>query len=423
MTLALGIDIGTSGVRTAVLDAGGALISSARARHVAPRSEGIDARDWWDAVADCLTQQVAALSEIGRSGSEVARIAVDGTSGSMVLTDAALTPVGPALMYNSKGFTAEAERVRTLCPADDHITLGSNSALARALRLQSTANGPAAHLLHQADFIAAKLMGKGGFSDHNNALKTGFDPEDADWPDWIKELVGEAILPRVDPVATVWEPLDGEVAAEFGLARDAMVCAGTTDSIAAFLAAAPMTKGAAVTSIGSTLAIKVLSDRRVDLPAMGLYSHRVGDFWLVGGASNTGGAVLASFFTPEELTKLSAEIDPTRESGLDYYPLLEPGERFPINDPDHAPRLTPRPSSDAAFLHGLFDGIAAIEAQCYDLIIQEGGAQPRSIYTAGGASGNATFKAIRERVLGRQLQIAAETEASIGTARLALGRL
>ena len=341
----------------------------------------------------------------------------------MVLTDAALNPVGPALMYNSKGFTAEAQLVCAICPSDDHITLGSNSALARALRLKSDAAKPATHLLHQADFIAAKLMGKGGLSDHNNALKTGFDPEAQDWPDWIKELLGEDLLPRVDPVGTVWEQLDESLAAELGLARKAQVCAGTTDSIAAFLAAAPMIKGAAVTSIGSTLAIKVLSDQRVDLPAMGLYSHRVGDFWLVGGASNTGGAVLASFFSPEELTKLSQEIDPSKGSGLDYYPLLEPGERFPINDPDYAPRLSPRPASDAEFLHGLFDGIAAIEAQCYNLIFQEGGDRPRSIYTAGGASGNVTFKAIRERVLGRPLEIAAQTEASIGTARLAQGRL
>lgn len=72
----------------------------------------------------------------------------------------------------------------------------------------------------------------------------------------------------------------------------------------------------------------------------------------MGGASNTGGAVLQTFFTNEELRDLSKRINPTLESGLDYYPLLTPGERFPVNDPDFSPRVTPRPKDDALFLHG-----------------------------------------------------------------------
>ena len=62
-----------------------------------------------------------------------------------------------------------------------------------------------------------------------------------------------------------------------------------------------------------------------------------------GGASNTGGAVLKEFFTSEQLKELSAQIDPDQSSGLDYYPLTKPGERFPVNDPRLEPRLTPRP--------------------------------------------------------------------------------
>ncbi|MEM6728830.1 MAG: FGGY-family carbohydrate kinase, partial [Pseudomonadota bacterium] len=277
-----------------------------------------------------------------------------------------------------------------------------------------------AHLLHQADFIAAKLIGRGGRSDVNNALKTGFDPEGTDWPGWIEDLLGRAILPAVDPVGTEWGVLDPDVAASLGLSPRACVCAGTTDSIAAFLASAPLETGVAVTSIGSTLAIKVLSDRRVDLAAMGLYSHRVGSAWLIGGASNTGGAVLTHFFSREELETLSGKIDPARPTGLDYYPLLEPGERFPINDPTLAPRLAPRPADDVVFLQGLFEGIARIEAQSYALIAAQGGPTPSAIFTAGGASANATFRAIREGALGLPLSHATETAASVGAARIAL---
>ena len=414
--LSLGIDIGTSGVRTAVLD-GDTVVSSASADHV-PQTGDLDATLWWDAVATCLHDQMAALDVLKVARTDISGIAVDGTSGSMVLTDADLNPVSPALMYNSKGFDAEAAQITPLA-GDDHITSGSNSALARVLRLVNSATGTPRHLLHQADFIAAKLMGQGGHSDYNNSLKTGFDPGIERWPSWIGEVIDPSLLPSVHCPGDPVQPISNQIAQAFGLNPDAMVHAGTTDSIAAFLACAPMIEGTAVTSLGSTLAIKLLSKTRIDDPKIGLYSHRLGDLWLVGGASNTGGAVLKSFFTSEQLAALSARIDPSQPSGLSYYPLLHSGERFPINDPDLAPQMEPRPSDDAEFLHGLLESIALIEAKCYAEIKARGGEIPTVIYTAGGGSQNDIWAQIRSRHLSAQLEIAQSTEAAIGAARLA----
>lgn len=77
-------------------------------------------------------------------------------------------------------------------------------------------------------------------------------------------------------------------AAAYGLPASCLVCAGTTDSIAAFVAAGVTETGQAVTSLGSTMAVKLLSKNRVDDARFGVYSHRLGAGWLVGGASNTG---------------------------------------------------------------------------------------------------------------------------------------
>lgn len=57
--------------------------------------------------------------------------------------------------------------------------------------------------------------------------------------------------------------------------------AGTTDSIAAFLASGACQAGQAVTSLGSTLAIKMLSTVPVEDNSRGIYSHRLGTQWLV----------------------------------------------------------------------------------------------------------------------------------------------
>lgn len=410
MTLALGIDVGTSGIRTAVVDEAGEVISMARADHL-PQGARIDAALWWEAVKTCLARQMAAG---GFDPAEISTIAVDGTSGTMVLTDEDLAPVSQALMYNSKGFELEAARIDRLAP-DSHITRGSASALGRAMRLAGEAPD-ACHLLHQADYIAARLTGLGGVSDHSNALKTGFDPDAESWPDWIQSLLPNGILPKVLPVGSRLGEIQPDLAAEFGLSTKTMIHAGTTDSIAAFLAASPLDEGNAVTSIGSTLAIKVLSRKRIDAPEIGLYAHRLKDIWLVGGASNTGGAVLAHYFSVEDLERLSAGIDPNEASDLDYYPLLKPGERFPVNDPNLKPRLTPRPEDDTAFLHGLFEGIARIEAQCYREIEALGGGIPRQIFTAGGAAKNSVLTKIRERNLGLSLSEATHSEAAIGAA-------
>lgn len=62
--------------------------------------------------------------------------------------------------------------------------------------------------------------------------------------------------------------------------------------------------------------------------------------------------MLKQIFSGDQLQQLSSQIDPSHPSGLDYYPLTKPGERFPVNDPQLQPRLEPRPDDDALFLQG-----------------------------------------------------------------------
>jgi sugar (pentulose or hexulose) kinase len=414
---ALGIDVGTSGVRTAVVDRTGKVVSTAKTDHTSTSNENASA--WWDAVARALGAQVDALRESDIDPKRIAHVAVDGTSGSMVLVDETLTPVTPALMYNSSGFGDEAERIDHFAEKTS-ITRGSSSALARMLRLQKLDQSRSArHLLHQADYITAKLAEHPLGSDDNNALKLGWDPETRCWPSWFAALgVQTKLLPEVHRTGAPIDSIGGQTAARFGLSPDLKLHAGTTDSIAAFLASGASDVGDAVTSLGTTLAVKLLSDRRIDDAASGVYSHLVGDRWLVGGASNTGGGVLAALFSPDQLAALSAQIDPETVSHLDYYPLLKPGERFPINDPQLAPRVEPRPANNAHFLHGLLESIARIEAAGYARLVELGAPPPRKVFTAGGGAKNSVWTAIRQRLLNVPMADANHAEASVGVARL-----
>ena len=122
--LSLGIDIGTSGVRTAVVSPNREVISMARAEHLEQDPERIDADLWWEAAHLCLVRQIDEMRTAGQEPVEIGHICVDGTSGTMVLTDGDLRPVSRALMYNSKGFEEEASRIAAVAP-DPHIARGS----------------------------------------------------------------------------------------------------------------------------------------------------------------------------------------------------------------------------------------------------------------------------------------------------------
>ncbi len=234
--LSLGIDIGTSGIRTAVVADDGTVLSLASVDHLPQDPDTIDAELWWTATLACLTRQIERVRAEGSDPKEIAHICVDGTSGTMLLTNSDLTPVSRALMYNSKGFEAEAARIASLAP-NPHITRGSGSALARALRLVSETDTPR-HLLHQADFIAARLTGQGGQSDVMNALKTGVEPNTGTWPNWIASLLPDGLLPQALQLGQPMGNLRADLARDIGLRAETRILAGTTDSVAAFLAAA-----------------------------------------------------------------------------------------------------------------------------------------------------------------------------------------
>jgi sugar (pentulose or hexulose) kinase len=199
------------------------------------------------------------------------------------------------------------------------------------------------------------------------------------------------------------------------------VHAGTTDSTAAFIAAGVDETGVGVTTLGTTLVLKQLSELRIEAPEFGVYSHRYGGLWLVGGASNAGAGVLRRYFDDEQLAELSLGIDPLKDTQLDYYPLNGTGERFPVNDPRMQPRLVPRPASNAEFLHGMLQGLARIETAGYARLAGLNAPPLTRVVTNGGGAKNETWRILRERLLGVPVGTAAHREAAYGSALLCFG--
>jgi sugar (pentulose or hexulose) kinase len=412
--LVLGIDVGTSGARALALALDGAVVADHAARMADHGADHRDPATWMRAVEAALAGLFARVDP-----ARIRALAVDGTSGTVLPIDEAGRPTATPMMYDDPvRDTAVLERIAALAPPTS-AAHGATSGLAKALVL---AGAPGTRrLVHQADWIAGRFSGRFDRSDDNNALKTGWDPVARVWPGFIAEAgLDPDLLPVVVEPGTPVGPVAPSAAAAFGLGPETLVVAGTTDGCASFLATGADEPGAGVTALGTTLTIKLLSAGPIFAPAYGIYSHRIAGGWLAGGASNTGGRALLAQFPAERLAALSEAIDPETDSGLDYYPLAAPGERFPVADPALAPRLSPRPADDALFLKGLFEGIAAVEALAYRRLGELGGPALASVRSVGGGASNPVWTRIRARRLKVPMPPVASAEAAAGAARLAL---
>ncbi|MCK8516893.1 FGGY-family carbohydrate kinase [Methylonatrum kenyense] len=409
-----GIDVGTSGIRLWLGDRAGFCVERHGEAWPAGRMPA-DPAVWWEALRRLLS------SLAPRNRRRLAALAIDGTSGTVLLATPEARAVSPAQAYD---MPAPAQFLRRIEADAPEVTAarGSGSGLGRGLALlEGLAEPSSVRLATQADWLAACLLGRLAATDENNALKLGYDPVERCWPRWILScgLPSACLLPAVPPGA----PLGGvtaTVAAELGIPPDCLVAAGTTDSIAGFLATGAGQVGDAVTSLGTTLAVKLVSPRPVFSPEHGVYSHRLGRHYLVGGASNTGGGVLAGYFSRSEVDHLSQQLDPGRPTELDYYPLRRPGERFPWNAPELQPRLEPRPTDPVRFLQGMLEAMARIEADAYHRLVQLGAPQPASVLTVGGGARNEAWRQIRQRILGIPVHNLATVEPAYGAARLAM---
>ncbi|MDB5522388.1 MAG: carbohydrate kinase [Rhizobium sp.] len=410
----IGIDLGTSGARAVVMSPDFEIHATASAKLAGFSGDHRDPSGWWAAVRSALND---VLDEIDRSS--IVALSIDGTSGTMLPVDSAGQPLADPMMYNDPVTDRAILDAVALHAPNESAAHGATSGLARLMTFQTVAG--VHKIVHQADWLAGHFTGRWDLSDENNALKTGYDPVARRWPDWIGATGANiALLPDVLPAGSPMATIAPSAAETFGLPHDLLIVAGTTDGCASFLATGADRPGDGVTALGTTMTVKLLSEIPLFAPEFGLYSHRIGDIWLAGGASNTGGVVLAEHFSNDRIAELSGRIDPATRTGLDYYPLVRPGERFPISDPALAPRMQPRPVDDAEFLKAIFEGIAGIEALAYQRLAELGGPGLRSIRSVGGGAGNDKWTAIRERALGTASLPVKSDEAAAGAARLAL---
>lgn len=421
--IGIGIDCGTSGVRAVALNSQRQILAES-ALPLAEQSP----EHWWQVTLKVLDALFSQLDQSHDLSDHSLALSVDATSSSLFLISSDGEPLTPALMYYDTCPETANAIASQLSPHSG--AQGAQSSLAKALslvkRLSPKQQARQDWLVcHQADWLLYQLGAQLGISDENNCLKLGYDPIEQHWEQTTLTLLGSSHLPKVVAPATAIGSLNPTLRKRWKLTAPICIASGTTDSIAAFLATGADQPGDAVISLGSTLAFKLLAQHPYFDAQKGIYSHRLWNQWLVGGASNAGGACLLEAFDMSELTHLAQQplIHPSPVPH--YYPLPKQrrGERFPINDPNLCAPSLPHTLTAAERFSTLVHGLVAIEQQAWQLL-SKGCAQPiQRLYACGGGNKNPAWAGLRKATLDMPHTQAYSEQAAVGAAMLALKSL
>lgn len=415
MTVVIGVDVATRGVRAVAADPDGTVVAEARRELAAP----VRPRPGWSEQDPAYAGAVfAVLRETTGviAGRPVAGVAVSATSGTIVPCDERGVPAGPALLYDDRRATGE--------PGLEGVS-GEAPALARAAWLAR--HRPAARYLHVSDVVVAALAGAVPATDVSHALKTGADPERVVWPDGLLAAAGvEAhALPSLALPGTVVTEVGAGGARHSGLPAGTPIVLGMTDGCTGQIAAGAVTMGDSVGVLGTTLVLKVVTGQRLESPDGAVYSHRAPAphrgraAWWAGGASNAGAGALGACFPHADLAVLDEAAGRRGPASTICYPLVRAGERFPFARPDAEGFRVGVPADEAEAYRAVLEGVAFTERLGFAELAAAGAPARGVLRAVGGGSRSHIWLRIRATAHGRPVEVPRHPASGFGAAVLA----
>jgi xylulokinase len=321
MTFVLGIDLGLSGARAAVVNRRGGLLSSGRAPIPAAKGHRVSPGDWRAAIIAAVRQASGGLNHPA-----IDAIGIGALGPCPVLLDAAMQPLGDAPLF-SMDSGAEAERQSML--AEHGLTpaqLGPDHVLPRLRhwqRREPELIARAAYVVDAAGYLAAWLTGR-----------PVMDP--ATQHDHVVEGLAPVVaLPEVCQATSFAGPLTNAAATKLGLAAGIPVTTGGYDSYVDLNGAGLRRAGQCGLLLGSTIVLGVVdhdAHDRTRLAADGLrVTPFIGEMSFAGGWTSSGGSAI------DWARRLAADaavapLATPGAHGLLVLPYLA-GERAPVWDP------------------------------------------------------------------------------------------
>ena len=336
MSVVLGIDVGTSGTRTLVVDEAGKVLAAASADHpcYAPKplwSEQ-EPTDWWRTTCESIKAAMkAAGKDAGVKPEDVKGIGLSGQMHGLVMLDSDNNVLRRAILWNDQRTAAECDEITSKAGGREAlIGMVSNPALTGFTApkiLWVRKNEPEVydktrHILLPKDYVRFRLTGEYATEVSDASGMLLLDVKKRAWSDELlsKLDIDKGLLPKVHESPEVTGKLTKEAAEETGLAEGIPVVGGGGDQAAGGVGNGIVRRGAVSATMGTSGVVFAHSDEvQVDPEGrLHTFCHAVPGKWHMMGVVLSAGGSFQWF--RNELCK--AEIAEAKEKGIDPYELL-----------------------------------------------------------------------------------------------------
>lgn len=263
MKYLLGIDVGTSGTKTALFDTEGHVVASATFEYPMQQPQNgwaeQDPEDWWQAVQDGI-RAVLQQSEI--AAAEISGIGLSGQMHSLVMLDEQNRVLRPAILWCDGRTAAECEEIHARVGKERLIELTANPALTGftagkilwVRKHEPEIYEKCRHILLPKDYIRLKLTDVYA-TEVSDASGMGLlDVPRRCWSEEVLERLGidRSLLAKVYESPEITGTVTEQAAALTGLTAGTPVVGGAGDNAAAAVGTGVVKNGKAFATIGTS---------------------------------------------------------------------------------------------------------------------------------------------------------------------------
>ena len=409
----LGIDVGTTGTKTALFGLDGGLVAAHTDEYPLYQPHNgwaeQDPADWWRAAVNGIR---AVLAKAG--GAEVLGIGLSGQMHGLVMLDRDGEPLRHSIIWCDQRTEAEIEDMDRILGRQRIIEITANAPMTgftAAKILWVRKNEPeayekCAHILLPKDYIRYKLTGEYATEVSDASGMQLMDVAKRDWSDEVTGKLGidRALLAKMHESQDVTGVTSASCAELTGLAAGIPVVGGAGDNPAAAVGTGVVAHGRAFTTIGSSAVVYAVSDEvRIDLAGrVHALCASVPGKWTVMSCTQGAGLSLqwlrnnacaeevreaeGKGVDPYIIMDRLAEAVPPGAGRLLFLPYLM-GERSPHPDPDCRGVFFGLSGvhTRANLIRAVLEGVAFSQLECVEVFREMGVPASDMMVTGGGA--------------------------------------